>query len=301
MCILWLKIKIKRFPLISLILSQTNTHPAMRNILCLLLLLPLSAAHTPKPNTFADPLDSAMMEIVGGTYKMGHGAGGEAERVHEVEISTFYLSQYEVTTGQYLAFCEATNSHWPVWLEKGSAYHIGTGSNSLYKDRGVSRSNPDHPVIGVSWADAVAYCNWLQEKTGKWYRLPTEAEWEYAARGGQSSKSYTYAGSNKLAEVGWYDKNAGNVLHAVGGLKPNDLGLYDMSGNVWEWCADWYDGKYYSSSPRKDPKGPARGTDRVLRGGSWYLTDYYCRPDIRSYFNPTIRQFSIGFRVARDK
>jgi formylglycine-generating enzyme required for sulfatase activity len=129
----------------------------------------------------------------------------------------------------------------------------------------------------VSWNDASAFCAKLTEReraagrlpAGYEYRLPTEAEWEYAARGGAASKGYTYAGSNNVDEVAWYDKNSGNATHPVGKLKANEVGLYDMSGNVWEWCLDWYDGEYYGRSPNTDPANTSAASYRVFRGGSW--------------------------------
>mgnify|MGYP003334401633 CR=1 FL=1 len=155
-------------------------------------------------------------------------------------------------------------------------------------------------MIYVSWYGARAYCTWLSKKIGKEVRLPTEAEWEYAARGGKKSRGYTYSGSNTIGEVAWYDVNADNSLlvQKVGGKSPNELGLYDMSGNVWEWCSDWYDEDYYSSSPSRNPKGPSSGATKVLRGGSW---DYFasdCRVAFRYEGNPDNRYFNSGFRVA---
>ncbi|MBL7827805.1 MAG: SUMF1/EgtB/PvdO family nonheme iron enzyme [Saprospiraceae bacterium] len=248
----------------------------------------------PEKPAFDDPMAATMVEVEGGKFIRGE--------KYEVELSTFYLSRYEVTIGQYLAFCEVTNSHWPEWLEKGNEYHIETGAkSSYYKDKGMSRSNKNYPVTGVNWADAVAYCAWLSEKTGKRYRLPTEAEWEYAARGGKSSRGYTYAGSNDLNQVGWYEGNSGVKVHPVGGLQANELGLYDMSGNVIEWCSDWYDRNYYQNSPYKNPQGPSKGDYRVCRGGSWYYVDSGCRSAVRSIFNPANRKFNLGFRVAQDK
>jgi len=257
---------------------------------------------TPEKPSFADPMATTMVEVSGGKFKMGSTDGESDEKpVHDVTVSTFWLSRHEVTIGQYLAFCTATNSHWPAWLEKGNDYNIETGKETAYKDFGMSRSNTTHAVTGISWDDAVSYCAWLQEKTGRNYRLPTEAEWEYAARGGNQSKNYKYAGSDALDKVGWYNGNAGSKVHAVGGLQANELGLHDMSGNVWEWCADWYGSDYYQSSPGRDPKGPGSGSSRVCRGGSWYINDYYCRSAIRFFIAPTLRYSSIGFRVAQDK
>jgi formylglycine-generating enzyme required for sulfatase activity len=151
-------------------------------------------------------------------------------------------------------------------------------------------------VIHVSWNDAVAYCEWLSEKTGKKYRLPTEAEWEYAVRGGQKSKHYKYAGGDELSELAWYNENSGSKTHPVGGKKANELGLYDMSGNVWEWCQDWYGD--YSSASQTNPTGASTGTRRVLRGGSWGYPDWNCRVSYRYFNSPTYRNINLGFRLA---
>jgi formylglycine-generating enzyme required for sulfatase activity len=159
------------------------------------------------------------------------------------------------------------------------------------------QSEYNHPVIHVSWNDANEYCNWLSRKTAKNYRLPTEAEWEYAARGGNQSRGYTYSGSNNVDEVAWYNGNSGSATHAVGQKGPNEMGLYDMSGNVWEWCKDWYGGDYYKISPAIEPKGPSDGSYRVARGGGWSLSARYCRPSFRYDYNPVNRYHGLGFRL----
>ena len=155
--------------------------------------------------------------------------------------------------------------------------------------------------INVSWYDAIAYCKWLSKETGKHFRLPTEAEWEYASRGGITSAHYKYSGSNSIDNVGWYSDNSGVKTHTVGTKRSNELGLYDMSGNVWEWCNDYYNSSYYGSSPSSNPKGPSSGTSRVLRGGSWDLVKYNCRSAGRSGNYPDGRDGYYGFRIAQDK
>ena len=163
-------------------------------------------------------------------------------------------------------------------------------------------NNPSHfkgddlPVENVSWDDAQEFITKLNSLTGKAYRLPTEAEWEFAARGGVQSKGYLYAGSNDLKTVGWYWKNSGGQTHPIGTKKPNELGLYDMSGNVWEWCNDWYGD--YPTEPQVNPTGLDSGTYRVHRGGSWYSTAQYCRSAYRNYWLPDHRDFFNGFRLA---
>jgi formylglycine-generating enzyme required for sulfatase activity len=137
----------------------------------------------------------------------------------------------------------------------------------------------------------------LNQKTDKTYRLPTEAEWEYAARGGNKSNGYKYSGSNNISDVAWYSGNSGNKTHTVGQKRSNELGLYDMSGNVYEWCRDWYGG--YPEGTVTDPVEPGSGKYRVLRGGSWFNNATYCRSAYRTRFNPTFRDSSSGFRVCR--
>ncbi len=182
----------------------------------------------------------------------------------------YYMGETEVTIGQYLKFCNATNSHWPQWLEEGNEYNIKTGTDTSYKEIGMSESNTNHPITGVSWHDAVAYCNWAGVK------LPTEDQWIYAATGGEN---YEYAGSNTIGEVAWYYENSGKKTHAVKGKKPNAYGLYDMSGNVWEWTPT------------------VNVSFRVLRGGCCSCGDVSCRVAYRIDFFPEYRSDSMGFRV----
>ncbi len=197
----------------------------------------------------------------------------------------------------------------------------------------TGKRNPSHfnkmdknPVGQVSWLDAIQFCNLFNEKfgfpatydnrgklldtTGKvttdiakvhGFRLPTEAEWEYAACGGNQSKGYEYSGSNNIKDVAWFDGNSGNRTHPVGALKPNELGLYDMSGNVWEWCHDWYSGEYYDECKKKgtveNPTGADKGVSRVVRGGSAFSNAVHCRPATRIGYTPGYRSNSIGFRL----
>ena len=203
------------------------------------------------------------------------------------------MAQTELSNSQYLRFVYPTQIHFPEWMEEGNSYNLETGSNSFY----LGYTNSNQPVVGISWHDAVAYCEWLSKQTGQTYRLPTEAEWEYAARGGKESKGFYYAGSNELDEVGWYNENSEAKTQPVGEKKPNELGLYDMSGNVWEWCQDWYGD--YPQGTLRDPKGPDTGQYRVLRGGSWHYYVSYCRLPLRFHYGPTGRVNGFGFRLAR--
>ena len=174
----------------------------------------------------------------------------------------------------------------------------------------------DYPVVGVTWKQSVAFCNWRTNNSNYYlgkrgrseykingiYRLPTEAEWEYTARGGSQSAGYKYSGSNNINEVAWYRDNAEQKSHEVGTKQPNELGIYDMSGNVWEWCQDWYDGKEYAQHAGKvvaDPQGPAgQASDRVHRGGGWHFVGWRCRSASRDWSAPGYRNGSLGFRLA---
>ena len=221
-------------------------------------------------------VSSGMVLVEGGTFEMGSEHGSSDEKpVHQVSVSSFFIDKYEVTVGQYHQFCTSTGRSMP------SAPSWGWQEN--------------HPIVNVTWDDASAYAQWA----GK--RLPTEAEWEYAARGGRLSKGYTYSGGNDPGAVAWYDGNSGKQTQPVGEKSPNELGIYDMSGNAWEWCADWYDENYYRNSPGQDPKGPSSGQFRVLRGGSWNINDSYCRLTSRGGGDPSDRYNGGGFRCAQDK
>ena len=205
------------------------------------------------------------------------------------------------------------------------------GWRQLGKENGVNwHHDPDgttakdnHPVINISWNDARAYCDWLNRKTGKTYRLPTEAEWEYAASNGSKHTKFSWGNSDPSGKKGGsladetgaakynWTKNATNIFIGytdgyvntapAGSFDPNNFGLYDMTGNVWEWCSDWYGSDYYANSPSKDPTGPSSGSCRVLRGGSWFSVPLYCRVAFRDFVAPGYRNFHSGFRLARTK
>jgi len=220
----------------------------------------------------------AMVYVEGGTFSMGSGLRDEESPVHTVMVSSFYMSKYEVTQKQ--------------WSDV-------MGSNpSSNKDCG------DCPVGNVSWDDIRRYLRQLNAKCpGHRYRLPTEAEWECAAKGGKKSKGYEWAGAATEADlqsVAWIRGNAGTT-HPAGSKEPNELGLYDMSGNVFEWCSDWYDRKYYASSPKSNPRGPQAGAERVMRGGHWEIDAFRCRSAYRNSRPPGYRADYIGFRVVSSK
>ncbi len=252
-------------------------------------------------------LNPEMVLVEKGSFTMGDtwGYGCDNEKpTHEVNLTyDFYIGKYETTFNEYNAFCEATG--------KSSA-----------DDENWGRGN--RPVINVSWNDAIAYCNWLSEKdklpkaydnNGNLldkdgsittdpskvvgYRLPTEAEWEYTARGGNKSKGYEYSGSANVGDVAWYRDNSDDKTQEVGKKAPNELGIYDMSGNVWEWCSDWYDGGYYTKSPTTNPYNSTVGSYRVFRGGSWSYSAPGTLVADRSYIVPFGKRGDVGFRIAR--
>jgi formylglycine-generating enzyme required for sulfatase activity len=210
-----------------------------------------------------------MVRVQGGTFDMGSNDGNGNERpVHRVSVSSFQIGKYEVTQAQWEAVM---------------------GSNPSLSNKG-----DNYPVENVSWDDVQTFLGKLNAATGKNYRLPTEAEWEYVARGGNKSQGYAYSGSNTLNDVGWYGNNSRGT-HPVGQKLPNELGIYDMSGNVWEWCSDWYG--TYPSSPQTDPMGASSGSYRVLRSGSWFNHASLGRVAIRSGDPPSHRFHNLGFRV----
>jgi formylglycine-generating enzyme required for sulfatase activity len=250
-----------------------------------------------------------MVAVKGGTFTMGSPLSEtdreDNETPHRVTLSDFSIGQFEVTVQQYLQFADDTKGNYPQWLEAGHEYNVETGKNDYYKQLGYSRTAHNLPVVGVSWNDAVAYCQWLSQKTGKTYRLPTEAEWEYACRAGTTTPFNT--GENLTTDQANYNGNypyknfpkgkyRGKTT-PVGSFAPNAWGLYDMHGNVWEWCSDWYAADYYKNSPAQNPKGPASGTLRVLRGGSWCNGGQFCRSANRDYNAPDDRNYSRGFRL----
>ena len=214
-----------------------------------------------------------MVYVPGGTFTMGatgeqgSDAWNDEKPTHSVTLSGYHIGQTEVTQALWKAVM---------------------GSNPSYF-KGDSR-----PVENVSWNDCQTFISRLNAKTGKNFRLPTEAEWEYAARGGHSGGSL-YAGSDNISNVAWYEDNSGNETHNVATKSPNSLGIYDMSGNVLEWCQDWYGD--YSSSSQTNPKGPSNGVNRVFRGGSWYYDARYCRVSLRSLNAPSLSCDCLGLRL----
>ena len=224
----------------------------------------------------------------------------KSERIHEIFVDGFYMSKYEVTNAEYAEFLSEEGNREeggkPCVDETASYFQIIRSGGKYIPKPGFER----HPVVAVSWHGANAFCEWKTQKTGIPHRLPTEAEWEYAARGGQLATPTQFAGGKNLEEVGWFGSNAGRQTHEVGQKTPNELGLYDMSGNVWEWCSDWYGSDYYVKSPTQNPKGPLDGTYRIIRGGSWYNFPWICRVGLRYNSLPNAYFNSIGFRYVRE-
>lgn len=216
-----------------------------------------------------------MVLVEGGTFYMGATSeqGSDAfsyeEPAHSVTLSSYRIGRYEVTQREWQAVM---------------------GSNPSY-----FKGDLDCPVEQVDYDMCLTFISKLNNLTGKHYRLPTEAEWEFAARGGTRSQGDKYSGSNSLASVAWYDDNSSSTTHRVGSLSPNELGLYDMSGNVWEWCADWYGS--YSSNDQTNPTGPTSGSSRVARGGSWGSSAGYCRVSYRINCVPSYRNYYLGLRL----
>lgn len=237
---------------------------------------PLTMAFRDFNQTFTvNGVQFTMVAVEGGTFTMGATSeqGSDAEEdekpAHKVRLSDYYIGQTEVTQALWEAVM---------------------GSNpSLFKGDNL-------PVEKVSWDDCQEFIQKLNQLTGKQFRLPTEAEWEYAARGGRKSRGYKYAGGNNIDSVAWYDDNSGNETHPVGTKQANELGIYDMSGNVREWCSDW-NGDYQSSS-RRNPQGPSYGLFRVGRGGSYYYNAGYCRVSCRSYDFPVLSYNNLGLRLS---
>lgn len=222
-----------------------------------------------------DGVSFKMIAVEGGTFLMGSPESDtetydDEKPQHEVTLSNYYIGETEVT-----------QELWETVMRSNPSYFVGANL----------------PVEKVSWDDCQEFILKLNEKTGKTFRLPTEAEWEYAARGGKKSKGYTYSGSNTIGNVAWYSDNSGGTTHEVGTKQANELGIYDMIGNVMEWCQDWYGETYYEKSSTTDPQGPASGTSRVLRGGSWGSGARSCRVAYRIYFNPGGRFNDDGLRL----
>lgn len=255
-------------------------------------------------DTFVEELCNNLVLVEGGSFQMGDPFNPtKNEPAHSVKLNSFYISKYEITHRQFLYFLtktgyitDAQKNDGAFVAEGGKRKEVNFGYDAAGKVRNEETTND--PVLFVSWNDAQEFCKWLSKETNRTFRLPTEAEWEYAARGGKQSQGMTFAGLGKPEEVAWFAVNSGSETHQVGRLKPNELGLYDMSGNAWEWCEDWYGEKYYRESPEEDPKGPTTGKQKVIRGGCWRSDAKQIRSVYRTSATPTEGFYSIGFRIA---
>ena len=227
----------------------------------------------------------SMILVKGGTFTMGAtaeqtGAESDESPAHQVTLSDYYIAETEVTQGLWKAV---------------TGYSPTSGGSSWSSSYGIG---DNYPAYYISYEDVQSFITKLNAQTGVTFRMPTEAEWEYAARGGKKSKGYLYSGSNTIGNVAWYTDNSGSKTHPVATKAANELGLYDMSGNVWEWCSDWYSSSYYSSSPQNNPTGPSSGSFRVIRGGSWYYDASGCRVADRGNNSPSSRYYILGVRLA---
>lgn len=286
---IWEEVPKNREAALRRFIRENHTSPYVAEAQRLIEKLQASVKLTAAPVVLPKPsiiVPDHMVLVKGGTFQMG-----EDKEAHTVSLSDFLIAKHPLTSEEYDAFCKATGRELPS--------DAGSGKR---------------PVIKVNWFDAVDYCNWRsqhedlrevyqinqQQVSPNWqangYRLPTEAEWEYSARGGKESQGYKYAGSNNVDEVAWYSKNSGDETQPVGQKQANELGLYDMSGNLWEWCWDWYGD--YPTKATNDPQGPDTGYGRVCRGGSWVGSPGLRVAD-RDYGTPIDRGEGIGFRLAR--
>lgn len=217
----------------------------------------------------ANGVNFTMVGVQGGTFQMGSNDGMDDEKpIHNVILSSYYIGQTEVTQVLWKAVMGSNPSNWK--------------SDNL-------------PVENVSWNDCQTFITKLNQLTGEHFRLPTEAEWEFAAKGGRQSRGFKYSGNTNIDYVAWYDGNSGSKTHPVATKSPNELGIYDMSGNVWEWCQDWYGN--YSISAQTNPTRPTSGSDRVVRGGSWGHDAGGCRSACRTYDAPGDRVSYVGLRL----
>jgi formylglycine-generating enzyme required for sulfatase activity len=234
----------------------------------------------PKTAAIVKEIEARMLKIQGGIFTMGcvnmqDPACFYWEKPrHTVMLNTFYMSKFDVTQKEWKAI-------------------MGTSP--------APKNCPECPVINVTWYDAMGFIEKLNQLSSKIYRLPTEAEWEYAAKGGDKAHGYKFSGGDSAMMVAWYDTIISHEAHPVGQKKPNELGLYDMSGDVWQWCSDWFEEKYYSHSPSNNPTGPNTATPfKCVRGGSWWGPVKDCRVANRDKFEPDKKDDDVGFRLVRN-
>jgi len=254
-------------------------------------------------NVFRDRLTDGsdgpeMVWIPAGGFRMGdiqHGGDDDEQPVHSVSVDRFALGKYELTVGEYLRFVKATGHHAPEWLEEGSQYHIKTGTSNYYKKMGAALTNENHPIVGISWYDATAYVKWLSEQTGHQYILPTEAQWEYAARAGTETK-YWWGNDIGTNRANCYScDDSFQYTAPVGSFAPNPFGLYDTAGNVWEWTCSKYTDKYTG----KEQQCAESAGLFVVRSSSWDDDAGWARSAIRGWTLQADRKDGYGVRPAR--
>ncbi|MDI9859117.1 formylglycine-generating enzyme family protein [Flectobacillus roseus] len=273
-------------------------------------------------------INTSMLLVKGGLFPMGNLQGKEDEKpIRYVKINNFYISKFEVTVSDFRAFVNATGYKTDAekkggsYIFNGERWETKKGINWRFDPSGSPRSDMEdnHPVVHVSWNDAQAYCNWLKNATGKTYRLPTEAEWEYVA--GNADKHTKFSWGNyqpfNIRVSNLADENTASVLKwtkssdrifwgyqdgfvftaPVGSYTPNDLGVHDLTGNVAEWCSDWYSINYYNQNQKDNPLGPSKGHSKIVRGGSWESSPKETLTSSRDYHTPDFRSCFIGFRI----
>ncbi len=272
-----------------------------------------------------EKLSQNFVWIKGGNFQMGCNSHTykydlDERPVHKVILNSFWMEKCEVTTGQYMKCVKERACRPPEWLETGGKYNINTGKDKYYKRLGKSLTEKNHPITGISWYDAKAYVIWLSQKTGFKYRLPTEAEWEYAARNRGMNIKFCwgnkdpYINGKKAANIAdesagayyskwtvWKGYNDGFIYTSpVGHFASNALGLFDMGGNVWEWCEDVYNKNAYKYHSIKNPLYTGKGHYRVIRGGSWYNDPQNTRCTNRYFRPPDKRNIDVGFRLVTE-
>lgn len=253
-----------------------------------------------------------LLPIPGGTFFMGNEEVRALHNVHKVEISDFYLAEIPVTVSLFYQFAKEVienekeeNAGSYLWMNEG--FRLTDGINWRHDEKGALRTHFDsnQPIVNVSWNEAEAFCRWLALKTGKPYRLPTEAEWEYVAKRGITDSDFPGLSRDGLSpeildETAWYRMNSGNELPPAGQKKPNRFGVHDMLGNVWEWCNDWFGLTYYLYSATKNPLGRSDGVEKSYRGGGFDTTPAFANPTYRGHDLPEKRFNFMGFRLALD-
>lgn len=241
-----------------------------------------------------DYIIPAMVKIRKGNYNIGGLKEKDEQPVKQIEIKeNFYMSKFEITIGEYLLFVRDTNANKPEWLKKGSKFNVFTGSNEYYQKMCLDK---DCPIIGITWNDANEYAKWMSKKTGRKFTLPSETQWEYSLKANKSS-DYSFGDDSYFSSMfSWHKNNSTLKTRKVGQKRPNDFGLFDMNGNVAEWCSDWYTTSY-KDTPTTEESYNKKTKYKVLRGGSWkdYPQSFYISN--RNKYKPEYASNFIGFRL----